>query len=165
VVAVTVREASAADLDGLVAIEWSGDRMFRKIGIRFPPGPSAVTEAIEHGADILVAGDPPVGFAALTRVDGNPHLAQISVLASQAGRGTGSALLAEALRRGGPGMTLITFRDVPWNGPWYSKHGFTELPADRWGPQLRAEWQAEIDAGLHELGPRLVMVYPGPSAG
>jgi GNAT superfamily N-acetyltransferase len=98
--------------------------MFRNIGIRFPPGPSAVTEVIEHGADILVAGDPPVGFAALTRVDGNPHLAQISVLASQAGRGTGSALLAEALRRGGPGMTLVTFRDVPWNGPWYSKHGF-----------------------------------------
>jgi len=76
VVAVTVREASAADLDGLVAIEWSGDRMFAEIGIRFPPG-----------------------------------------------------------------------------------------PADRWGPQLRAEWQAEIDAGLHELGPRLVMVHPGPAAG
>jgi hypothetical protein len=62
-------------------------------------------------------------------------------------------------------MTLVTFRDVPWNGPWYGKHGFTELAADRWGPQLRAEWQAEIDAGLHELGPRLVMVYPGPAAG
>jgi hypothetical protein len=73
--AVTVREASPADLDGLVAIEWSGDKMFRKIGIRFPPGPPTVTTALEHGADILVAGDPPVGFAALTRVDGNPHLA------------------------------------------------------------------------------------------
>jgi hypothetical protein len=97
--AMTVREAGPADLEGLAAIEWSGDRMFRKLGIRFPPGPCTVTEAIEHGADILVAGDPPAGF--------------------------------------------------------------TELPAAQWGPQLRAEWEAEIDAGLHELGPRLVMVYPG----
>jgi hypothetical protein len=158
--AMTVREAGPADLEGLAAIEWSGDRMFRKLGSRFPPGPCTVTEAIEHGADILVAGDPPAGFAALTRMDGHPHLAQISVLASQAGRGTGTTLLAEVLRRSGPGLTLITFRDVPWNGPWYGKHGFTELPA-QWGPQLRAEWEAEIDAGLHELGPRLVMVYPG----
>ena len=80
-------------------------------------------------------------------MDGNPHLAQISVLASQAGRGTGSALLAGVLRHGGQGMTLITFRDVPWNGPWYSKHGFTELAADRWGPQLRAEWQCRDRRG------------------
>jgi len=31
---VTVREAALADLGGLAAIENSGDRMFRKIGIR-----------------------------------------------------------------------------------------------------------------------------------
>jgi hypothetical protein len=161
-VTVIVRDARPADLAGLEAIEMTADAMFRRAGIRFPPGPCAVTGAMEHGADILVTGDPPVGFAALMTVDGRPHLAQISVLASHGGRGVGTVLLAETIRRSGPGLTLITFRDVPWNGPWYLRHGFAELPPDRCGPQLRAEWQAEIDAGLHELGPRLIMEHPGP---
>jgi hypothetical protein len=50
---------------------------------------------------------------------------------------------------------------VPWNGPWYLRHGFAELPRSAWGPQLRRHWQAEIDAGLHDLGPRLVLHFPG----
>ena len=65
--------------------------------------------------------------------------------------------IAGLARRSGPGLTLITYRDVPWNGPWYLRHGFVELPESAWGPQLRAHWQAEVEAGLHDLGPRLVM--------
>ena len=70
-------------------------------------------------------------------------------------------LLADVVRRYGPGLTLLTFRDVPWNGPWYLRHGFAELPEAAWGPQLREHWQAEVDAELHDLGPRVVMHYPG----
>jgi hypothetical protein len=50
---------------------------------------------------------------------------------------------------------------VPWNGPWYARHGFAELPGSEWGPELRRHWQAEIAEGLHALGPRLVMYVPG----
>jgi hypothetical protein len=64
------------------------------------------------------------------------------------------------VRRSGPGLTLLTFRDVPWNGPWYLRHGFVELPASAWGSQLRNHGQAEIEAGLHELGPRVAMHHP-----
>jgi GNAT superfamily N-acetyltransferase len=152
-----VRPAGPADLAGLAAIELSGEPMFARIGIVFPPGPATVELAIEHGADVFVAGDPPVAFAAVIELDGHPHLEQISVRADQAGQGIGSVLLADVVRRAGPGLTLLTFRDVPWNGPWYLRHGFTELPASAWGPQLRAHWQAEVDAGLHDLAPRVVM--------
>jgi hypothetical protein len=76
----------------------------------------------------------------------------------------GGQLLGEVVRRHGPGVTLLAFRDVPWNGPWYARHGFAELPEPAWGPELRGHWQAEIDAGLHGLGPRLVMHSPGPAA-
>ena len=38
--------------------------------------------------------------------------------------------------------------------------GFVELPEAAWGPQLREHWQDEADAGLHDLGPRVVMHYP-----
>jgi GNAT superfamily N-acetyltransferase len=138
----------------------SGDAMFKALGIVFPPGPATVEAAIADGAEILVTGDPPAGFAAIVELDGHPHLEQISVQASQVRGGIGSRLLTEVIQRTGPGLTLLTFRDVPWNGPWYARHGFTEFPEPEWGPQLRAHWQAEIDAGLHDLGPRLAMHLP-----
>jgi hypothetical protein len=162
-VPLTVRAAGPADLGTLPAIELSGDVMFAELGIVFPPGPATVEAAIDHGAEILVTGDPPIAFAAVTSLDGHPHLEQISVQAGQGGQGVGSLLLDEVIRRSGPGLTLLTFRDVPWNGPWYMRHGFVEFPGPAWGPELRAHWQAELDAGLHDLGPRLAMNIPGGS--
>jgi hypothetical protein len=163
-VTLTVRVAADADLAALPAIELSGEPMFAELGIVFPPGPTTVEAAIASGAEILVTGDPPVGFAAVINLDGHPHLEQISVRADQTRNGIGSRLLDEVVRGYGPGLTLLTFRDVPWNGPWYRQHGFVELPEPAWGPKLRDHWQAEIDAGLHRLGPRLVMQFPGNSA-
>jgi GNAT superfamily N-acetyltransferase len=96
------------------------------------------------------------------RATARPGAAGTAIRTPDAARkGIGSQLLKEVVRRSGPGLTLLTFRDVPWNGPWYLRHGFVELPRSAWGPQLRDHWQAEIDAGLHDLGPRLVMHYPG----
>ena len=155
-----MRAASRADLAALPAIELSGDAMFAELGIVFPPGPATVEAAIVHGASIAVAGDPPVAFAAVITLDGHPHLEQISVRADQTRNGIGTLLLGNVVRGYGPGLTLLTFRDVPWNGPWYLRHGFTELPRSEWGPELRHHWQAEIDAGLHDLGPRLAMHFP-----
>ncbi|RKS74420.1 acetyltransferase (GNAT) family protein [Actinomadura pelletieri DSM 43383] len=154
--------ARPVDLSGLSAIEHSGDAMFAAVGIVFPPGPAVVDDMVDKGGEILVAGDPPVGFAAVDEVDGAVHLEQISVRADLVGRGIGTRLLdaVKARAAGAPGVSLLTFRDVPWNGPWYARHGFAELPAERWGPGIRAHWDAEIKAGLHELGVRVVMWAP-----
>jgi hypothetical protein len=159
--ALIVRAAAATELAGLASIELSGEAMFAELGIVFPPGPATVETAVAYGAEIFVAGDPPVAFAAVIHLDGHPHLEQISVRADQVRQGIGSLLLEDVVRRSGPGLTLLTFRDVPWNGPWYLRHGFVELPASAWGPQLRGHWQTEIEAGLHDLGPRVVMHHPG----
>ncbi|MGP4025011.1 GNAT family N-acetyltransferase [Actinomadura sp. 3N407] len=159
-----VRLARPEDLAGLAAIENSGDAMFAEIGIVFPPGPTVVEQMMGKDAEIVVAGDPPVGFAAVEDVDGAAHLEQISVRGDLTGRGIGARLLDAVMARaavaGSPGVSLLTFRDVPWNGPWYARHGFAELPEDRWGPGIRSYWNAEIAAGLHRLGPRLVMWAP-----
>ncbi|QXJ25478.1 GNAT family N-acetyltransferase [Actinomadura graeca] len=159
-----VRLAGPADFADLPAIEDSADPMFAPLGIVFPPGPTVVEQLTGTDAEILVAGDPPVGFAAVGRVDGAAHLEQISVRGDLVGRGIGVRLLKAVLDRaaaaGSPGVSLLTFRDVPWNGPWYARHGFAELPEERWGPGLRAHWDAEIEAGLHDLGPRVVMWAP-----
>ena len=35
-------------------------------------------------------------------------------------------------------LTLTTFRDVPWNAPYYRRLGFAVLASADQGPQLRA---------------------------
>ena len=151
-----VRAAESRDLPSLAAIERSGEPMFADYGIVFPPGPMVVEALVQHGAAISVIGDPPLGFAGVISLDGHPHLEQISVHGDHTGTGLGSLLLD---RLAVSGMTLITFRDIPWNGPWYARHGFAEHPDTAWGPELAERWQAEVDAGLHVLGPRLIMRY------
>ncbi|MEU6034913.1 MULTISPECIES: GNAT family N-acetyltransferase [Actinomadura] len=160
------RVAEPGDLAGLAAIEKSADALFAPLGIVFPPGPTVIEEMIEEDAEILVAGRPPVAFAAVRPLDGATYLEQIAVHAGHVRKGIGTRLLRAVLQRAGaPGVTLLTFRDVPWNAPWYARHGFAEFPQERWGSGLRAHWDAEVAAGLHELGPRVAMWGSGGNSG
>ena len=68
------------------------------------------------------------------------------------GRGIGRELvrIAEqwAREKGCSAVDLSTFRDVPWNGPFYRKLGFRDLSTEEWTedmPKLRA---IEIAQGL-----------------
>jgi predicted N-acetyltransferase YhbS len=67
-------------------------------------------------------------------------------------RGLGARLLegvcdwAEA--HGYPAVTLSTFRDVPWNGPFYRKHGFRDLQPAEWTPGMQAIREKEAQHGL-----------------
>ncbi|GAB2837004.1 GNAT family N-acetyltransferase [Actinocorallia aurea] len=155
----SVREAEARDLPELPGIEASGDALFAAVGIVFAAAPTVI-EGLAGRARVLVVGEPVAGFAAVTEVDGLPYLEQISVRADQVGRGLGSELLRAVIAEAEGGLTLLTFRDVPWNGPWYRRFGFVELPPEEFGPELREHWRAEITAGLHALGPRLAMRLP-----
>ena len=80
-------------------------------------------------------------------IDENAHVEEIAVMPEFAGRGHGAALLAEverwAISRGLQGLTLTTFRDVPWNRPWYERLGFRVLDENELTPQLRAVRDAE----------------------
>ena len=84
-----MRVAADAELAALPAIELSGEPMFAELGIVFPPGPSTVEAAIAYGAEILVAGDPPVGFAAVINLDGHPHRDRSRCEPTRRGTGSG----------------------------------------------------------------------------
>ncbi len=45
-------------------------------------------------------------------------------------------------------MTLTTFADVPWNGPYYRRLGWRDLPAAELGPELAAIRRHEASLGL-----------------
>ncbi len=91
----------------------------------------------------------------------NPaHLEQLSVRLPEHGRrGVGTALVhaacEEARWAGHDSLTLCTYRDVPWNGPFYRRLGFSEDPAPP--PHLARIRRHEQDLGLDRCGAREVL--------
>ncbi|MEE3624647.1 GNAT family N-acetyltransferase [Nitrospirillum sp. BR 11752] len=99
-----------------------------------------------------------VGFILLQPQDDQLYIANISVAPEAAGQGIGAALLGQALadaRALGLGaLTLTTFKAPPWNGPWFRRHGYTPMSAERIGPTLRATVERQaitVDPATREV--------------
>ena len=101
---------------------------------------------------VAPAGGPAAGYALVDDVDGQAHVEQVSVDPAWSRRGLGRMLLdhvaAVARGEGRAAVTLTTFRDVPWNAPYYARCGFRTLAPDELGPGLRAVRDAEAAHGL-----------------
>jgi hypothetical protein len=72
-----------------------------------------------------------------------------------------------AARQGMAALTLITFRGVPWNAPYYERLGFRELAPAELTPGLAALWAAAPGTG-RDSPERVCMrrdVLPGAHAG
>ena len=67
-----------------------------------------------------------------------------------------SPLWAWARGAGHRAVTLTTFRDIPWNAPFYESAGFRPLGAPEVGPGLAAIVRDEAARGL-DPGQRLAM--------
>jgi GNAT superfamily N-acetyltransferase len=154
-----IRPAEPADLEQLPAVEAAADTLFAPLGLPDLP-PPAGPEVWARAWRVLVTGRPVVGFAVLELVDGAVHLEQLAVHPDAQRRGTGTALLeatvAEARAHGADRVTLTTFADVPWNGPFYARHGWREL--DEPTPGLAARLEHERAMGLERVGRRVAMV-------
>jgi GNAT superfamily N-acetyltransferase len=153
-----IRLASPDEFDLLRQIEEEADELFMSVGI----GPFANSDEENHlptAAALFVSGRPAVGFASVEIVDGLAHLWQLSVLPRAGGQGRGRALVEAvcdwAISNGYPAVTLTTFRDVPWNGPFYARLGFH--PVDDLSPGLRAMRDHERAIGDDDFGPRVAM--------
>ncbi len=153
----SIRRATPSEFARLREIEVESDAIFASLGI----GPFCYDDAVylERAAVVLVAGEPPVGFVSVDVVDGAAHIWQLSVLPSAQGRGLGRALVAAACdwarSEGFAAVTLTTFRDVPWNAPFYEKLGFRALSQLTAG--LEAIRRREIEVGDDAFGPRIAM--------
>lgn len=155
-----VRPAASSDLPGLPELETRSDVVFAVAGFG-PLPPAADVATYAASAALFVAGRPAVGLARVEMVDGLAHLEQLSVLPSHMRRGVGTALLERACtwaaETGHAAVTLCTFADVAWNGPFYARHGFVELPVERWTPGLAALRAEETEQGMDAMGRRVVM--------
>lgn len=156
---ITLRDARADEVEAIRAIEHAAAQRFSAIGMTGlddPAEPHEVARAIAGGQLIVAceAGDTPVGYVSFRDVDGWAYIAQIDVLPAHGGQRIGASLLdavdARAAVLGLRGLVLSTFRDIPWNGPYYARLGFREI-ADAEMSEALLEIRAEhISWGLDE---------------
>ena len=148
----TIRPATPVDVERLVQVEVDAGRLFHDVGM------SAVAEDVPQVADLSEAvaagrvwvtdvGTDVAAYIAAEVLDGNAHVAQVSVAPDWAGRRIGQAMIefVETWGRaaGCPATTLTTFRDVPWNAPYYRRLGYEVLAEDEIGPELTRTMEHE----------------------
>jgi ribosomal protein S18 acetylase RimI-like enzyme len=101
---------------------------------------------------VAEAGDEVIGFVVVDVLDGRAHIEEVAVDPAHGRRGIGRALVGAAVDYGSgrrlDGVTLTTFRDVPWNRPWYERLGFRVMDEADIGPELRARRADEAASGL-----------------
>ena len=113
---------------------------------------------------VALADGVPVGFAHIELLEpGLAHLEEIDVHPEHGRRGLGRRLVSTVCRwaatSGYSGVTLTTFRDVPWNMPFYARLGFEEIPLKELSPGLLCVIEDEARRGLD---PRLRAVMRRP---
>jgi GNAT superfamily N-acetyltransferase len=154
----SIRPVRADELALLPAVEAAADTLFAPFDQGAFPGPGSPDE-FAAALVVLVAGEPPVGLCRIDAVGEGAHLEQLSVHPEHVRRGIGRRLLRAgidwATTHDYDELTLTTFRDVPWNGPFYASEGFVEIgPADEW---LVAHGLQPEEPVMARYGTRIVM--------
>ena len=120
------------------------------------PSPADVLAArIETGGLVIaVDGDALVAFVMFRVVEDHAYVEQVDVLPSHEGQRIGAALLdvvsGRARTAGLKGLSLSTFRDVPWNAPYYRWLGFSDVADAALTPGMRAIRAEHLARGLDE---------------
>lgn len=152
-------------MSALADIERAADARFHALFGDAGWGATPGEDRAQHPGFLLVVADEEdgtaVGFVHVLESQGIAHLEQLSVLPDHGSQGLGTALLTaavgEATSRGHSRLTLRTYADVPWNAPFYARHGFTQIadPDDDFFVMLL---ENERRAGLGEFGSRVTMI-------
>ncbi|HKR77347.1 MAG TPA: 4-(cytidine 5'-diphospho)-2-C-methyl-D-erythritol kinase [Rhodanobacter sp.] len=155
----TIVPARLDQADTLRDIERAAQELFRG----HPAWPSyaaapmdaqALAEAIGEGHVWVAQGEGgrAVGFVGVAIEDGEVGIAEIDVLPSHGRRGIGAALLehacAWAVESGYPSVVLGTLSDVPWNAPFYTRHGFEVIDPEHYTPTLAAHAAHDRERGF-----------------
>ena len=154
-----LRAARLDEIDAVRAIERASSvRMlstpFPELADDEPADPGLLAARIAAGGLTVACAqaDTPVAFVMHRPLVQDWYIEQIDVLPSHARRGIGAALLEAvagvARARGWPALTLSTFKDVPFNAPYYARLGFEPVEHPTPGlAKIRAEHEAR---GLDE---------------
>lgn len=118
-----------------------------------------VIEAEEHRSFIrkghcltALMNERVVGFLTAEPILRELHIWELSVHPDHQQRGIGAGLIRacqiDAHNTGFRAITLTTFRDNAWNGPFYRRMGFAEIADLDAHPRLAKELEEEVESGL-----------------
>ena len=155
----SIDRADPTQVDALCAIERKAVQLFRghpaaPVYAAMPVPPEQLLQAIERGR-VWVArsgSDAPVGFIWLDDSSAGDEIdiVEFDVLPEYGQRGIGAALLehacAWASAAGYRRVDLGTLVDVPWNAPFYAKHGF--VVADKHGAEFAQALKRDRENGF-----------------
>ena len=155
--AATVRPTCDSDVAALPAIERAAGQRFREIPALAWLADGAGISVEEHRdyvrrglSWLALADDRPVGFILAEKHTSSLFIVELSVHLDWQGNGIGRKLIAcvadRARTLGLASLTLTTFRDVPWNAPFYARLGFKTLTALT--PELHQKREEEAAHGL-----------------
>ena len=165
---ITVRPTRPGDVASLPAIERAAGERFREDPCLAWLADGEVISAEQHleyaerGLSWLaLVNDCPVGFILTEAHSSSLFIVELSVDLDWQGKGIGRQLIARAADHartlGLASLTLTTFRDVPWNAPFYAKLGFEKMTTLT--PELRQKREEELAHGF-EYETRCAMRLP-----
>jgi ribosomal protein S18 acetylase RimI-like enzyme len=165
-----IRPARVDDISVIIAIEIASGDLFRAIGMdSVADDPPSTRDELHEYIDEQLAvvatdeSDFPIGYILFDVWPEFLFISQVTVDPRHARNGIGARLLDEgdriAAERGRPGLALTTFRDVPWNAPYYQRLGFRIVDESDWSSTMVARMGAEAWRGL-DVASRVVMLRP-----
>ena len=155
----SIRLAREEDADYLPAIELAAGQLFKTIeGLAGVAGMHAIPaeqqrRMIRKGHCLVAASDGRlVGFLSTEPERRELAIREFSIHPDYQRQGIGAVLLRaieiDARNGGFDALTLTTFSDVPWNGPFYARHGYETVQDLTAHPRLAAEIEQEVRHGL-----------------
>jgi GNAT superfamily N-acetyltransferase len=165
----TISPAAQEDAVAMPDIERSSGEAFRQITDLAWIADDSVTSQARHEELIGLgaawvsrdASNVLTGFLTAEVRDDTLHIWQMSVRSDHQRKGIGRNLIqaAENWARSKQlvALTLTTFRDVPWNAPFYASCGFQDVNPNSY-PMLNATLEAEQQAGL-PIEQRCAMIW------
>ena len=165
-----IRPARIGEIEALRVLEDRACLIYGTVGLEplhemEPTSEAQWRRAIEAECAWVVADrdEHPWAFALCVVAADALHLQELDVAPEAARQGLGARLIEhvrqEAKRLGLPAVTLTTFAEVPWNGPYYERLGFQVVPEEAWDERL---WQIRLDEARQglDIAPRVVMRLP-----
>lgn len=156
----SLRLAKVDDADAMPEIEAAASDLFKQdpelaeLDI-FDDGwePDELRKLIRRGHCLVShVGDAIAGFLISQPFRRELHIWEMDVHPRFQRRGIGAGLIRacqiDARNAGFRAVTLTTFRDLAWNGPFYQQLGFEEVTALDAHPRLAGELANEVDDGL-----------------
>lgn len=113
---------------------------------------------------VVTEDEEPVGFVIARELADSVHIHEIDVHPRCARRGLGRQLIEHvatwARAKSVNKLTLTTFSDVQWNGPYYSRLGFETVSVDALNADLREILRAEAVSGFpmqHRIAMQIIL--------